>query len=146
MNTETGYCILEEWQAKEILQHLYRRHKSVRKLAELLHVSKSTLHRCLRGQQSISLALRARLCEVLSEEELIQILKGRELLKRYGLVDSEGRLNKAVTLALLDAMMQDNRVKEEVLGFLLKYYKKKLQEMLVEVLPRIELRRTPEVR
>ncbi|MEB3765652.1 MAG: hypothetical protein GSR77_05770 [Desulfurococcales archaeon] len=104
------------------------------------------MHHCLRGQQSIPLALRARLCEVLSEEELIQILKGRELLKRYGLVDSEGRLNKAVTLALLDAMMQDNRVKEEVLGFLLKYYKKKLQEMLVEVLPRIELRRTPEVR
>jgi len=144
VDTETGYCILEEWQAKEVLQHLYRQHKSVRKLAELLHVSKSTLHRCLRGEQSIPLALRARLCEVLSEEELIQVLKGRELLKRYGLVDSEGRLNKAVALALLDAMMQDNAVKEEVLGFLLKYYKKELQERLVEVLPRIELRWTPE--
>ncbi|HDI31496.1 MAG TPA: hypothetical protein ENF80_01635 [Thermofilum sp.] len=102
-------------------------------------MSKSALHRCSHEEQSIPLALRARLYEVLNEEELIQILGGRTS-KRYGLVDSEGRLNKAVALALLAAMMQGNAVKEEVLSFLLKYYKKELQERLVEVLPRIELR------
>jgi len=120
-------------------QRFYHQYKSVRKLAELLHVSKSALHRCSHEEQSIPLALRARLYEVLNEEELIQILGGRTS-KRYGLVDSEGRLNKAVALALLAAMMQGNAVKEEVLSFLLKYYKKELQERLVEVLPRIELR------
>ena len=138
------YCILEKWQAREVLQHLYQRYRSVRKLAEPLHTSKSTLHRCLRGEQSIPLVLRARLCEVLPEEELVRILKGKELLKKYGLLGDEGRLNRAVAIALLDAMMQEETLKEEVLGFLLKYYKKELQERLVEVLPRIELRWTQE--
>jgi len=105
----------------------------------MLSVSKSTLHRCLRGEQSIPLVLRARLCEVLPEEELVRILKGRELLRKYGLVDSEGRLNKAVVLALIDAAMQVETVKEEVLNYLLKYYKQEIVERLGETLPKIEL-------
>ncbi len=132
--------MLDEWQAREVLQHLYKRYNSVRKLAQVLGVSKSTLHRCIRNEQAVPTVLRVKLCEVLSEEELLQVLKGKELLKKYGLLDNEGRLNKAVALALLDAMMQEETVKEEVLSFLLKYYKKELQERLVEVLPRIELR------
>ncbi len=65
-----------------------------------------------------------KLCEMLPEEELLQVLKGPQLLRQYGLVDEEGRLNKPFVLALLDAMMQDEAVKNEVFSYLLKYYKK----------------------
>ncbi len=105
----------------------------------MLGVSKSTLHRCLRGEQSIPLVLRTRLCEVLPEEELVRILKGKELLRKYRLIDDEDRLNKAVVLALIDAAMQVETVKEEVLNYLLKYYKQEIVERLDEALPKIEL-------
>lgn len=84
--------------------------------------------------------LRIKLCEVVSEEELLKILKGRDILMRYGLIDAEGRLNKAVVLALIDALMQDEALKDEVLNYILKYYKKDVQERLSEALPKIELR------
>ncbi len=43
---------------------------------------------------------------------------------------------------LIDALMQDEVAKNEVLGYLLKYYKHKqrLMERLRETLPKIELR------
>jgi hypothetical protein len=123
VDTEAGYCILEEWQAREVLQHLYRQYRSVRKLASLLRVSKSTLHRCLKGEQSIPVVLRARLCEILSEEELLRILKGKDLLARYGLLDANGNINKPLAFAIVDALMQNQVAREEVLAYLLKYYK-----------------------
>lgn len=131
-------CILEDWQARELLQHLYRQAGSVRRLAEKLGASKSSVHRWLKGEQ-IPLLYRIKLCEMLPEEELLQILKGPQLLRQYGLVDGEGRLNKPLALALLDAMMQDEAMKDEVLSYLLKYYKAELQERLGGTLPKIEL-------
>ena len=59
-------------------------------------------------------------------------------------MDDEGRLNKAVILAVIDAVMQDERFRDEVLGYLLKYYKKEITEKLAETLPKIQLRWTPE--
>jgi intergrase/recombinase/DNA-binding XRE family transcriptional regulator len=132
-------CILEEWQAREILAKLKERY-SVRKLAGLLGVSKSTVHRVIRGEQRPPAILRIRLCELLPEEELLQILKGPQLLRQYGLVDDEGRVNKALALALIDALMQDSAAKEELLSYLLKYYKRELTERLAETLPKITLK------
>ena len=62
------------------------------------------------------------------------------MLRRYELLDNNGRLNEALVLALIDSAMQVETIKEEVLNYLLKYYKKELQERLIEVLPRIELK------
>lgn len=50
----------------------------------------------------------------------MQILRDRELLARYGLLDKEGRLNKTLLLALLDAAPQEESLKETVLNYLLK--------------------------
>ena len=133
--TVAGVCILEEWQAREVLAKLKEKY-SVRKLAELLGVGKSTVHRVIRGEQKPSAIIRIRLCEIIPEEELLQILKGPQLLRQYGLVDSEGRINKVLALALIDALMQDNVAREELLSYLLKYYKQELTERLAETLPK----------
>jgi len=77
---------------------------------------------------------------MLPPEELLKILKGEELLKKYGLVDNEGRLNKPLAFALIDALLQQEATKEELLNYLLKYYKTELSERLGSTLPRIELR------
>lgn len=45
-----------------------------------------------------------------------------------------------VAFAIIDALMQNEVAKEEVLAYLLKYYKSELMEKLVETLPKIELR------
>ena len=133
--------MLDSVQAREVLLYLYRKRGfSVRKLAGMLGVGKSTIHRVLAGRQEPPGIVRVRLCEILSEEELMEILKGRQLLARYGLVDDEGRLNKPLALALVDALLQDEVSREEVLNYLLKYYKKELTERLLETLPRHELR------
>jgi len=94
----------------------------------------------LQGKQSIPVSIRARLCEALPEEELLEVLKGKELLRKYGLIDNDGRLNKALLLALIDSAMQVETIKEEVLAYLLKYYKGELMERLAETLPKIELK------
>ncbi|NPA99553.1 MAG: hypothetical protein GXO43_09255 [Crenarchaeota archaeon] len=135
-------CVLEEWQAREILHRLYKQYGSVRKLASVLGVSKSTLHRCLKNEQSIPPILRVKLCTIMPEEELVQYLKGKELLKKYGLLDEKNRLNKTLLLALLDAIMQEETMKETVLNYLLKYYKQDLVQHLSETLPKLELRWT----
>jgi len=41
-------------------------------------------------------------------------------VEKYGLLDSDGRLNKAIAIALLDTMMQEEAMREEVLSFLVK--------------------------
>ena len=134
-----GIYVLEEWQAREVLARLKERY-SVRKLAELLSVSKSTVHCVIMGEQRPPAILSVGLCEVIPKEELLQILKGSQLLRQYGLVDSEGRINKVLAFALIDALMQDNVAREEVLNYLLKYYKQELTERLAETLPKITLR------
>ena len=134
-----GHCILDEYQAREVLQYLYRKYKSIRKLATLLGVSKSSLHRWLKGE-SIPTIERMKLCKQLSEDELLQILKGPQLLRQYNIVDESGRLNKTLVLAIIDALMQDEILKDEVLGYLLKYYKQEIMERLSETLPKIELK------
>ncbi len=48
------------------------------------------------------------------------------MLRRYELLDNNGRLNEALVLALIDSAMQVETIKEEVLNYLLKYYKKEL--------------------
>lgn len=94
----------------------------------------------MKGEQSIPAVLRARLCEILPEEELLHILKGKDLLARYGLLDVNGNINKPLAFAVIDALMQNQVAKEEVLAYLLKYYKSELMEKLAETLPKIELR------
>ena len=94
----------------------------------------------MKGEQPIPASLRARLCELLPEEELLHILKGKDLLARYGLLDSNGNINKVVAFAIIDALMQNEVAKEEVLAYLLKYYKSELMEKLAETLSKIELR------
>jgi len=49
--------MLSEEDAWEVLLHLYDSVKSVRKLAEELKVSKSSLHRMLRREQTIPILL-----------------------------------------------------------------------------------------
>lgn len=56
------------------------------KLAQMLGVGKSTIHRILKGEQEPPGIVRARLCEILSEDELMEIMKGEQLLRRYGLL------------------------------------------------------------
>jgi len=139
-----GQCILDLDQAKEVLLYLYKkRGYSVRKLAQMLEVGKSTVHRIIQGKQEPPGIVRVRLCNILSEEELLQILKGRQILLQHRIIDEEGRLNKPLVLAIIDALMQDEVAKNEVLGYLLKYYKQELMERLAETLPKIELRWTP---
>lgn len=110
----------------------------------MLGVGKTTIHRVLKGEQEPPVVVHARLCEVLSEDELMEILRGELLLRKYGLLDGEGRLNKALAFTLLDAIMQTEALKEEVLSYLLKYYKQELIKHLVETLPKIELKWTQE--
>jgi len=74
------------------------------------------VYRWLQARAVIPASVRMRLCEMLSEEELVQLLRGKELLKKYGLLDSEGRFNKAVAFALFDAMMQEETLKEKFQG------------------------------
>ena len=133
-------CVLSEEDAWEVHHFLYERVGSVRKLAEQLKVSKSSLHRMLKREQAIPVSLRARLCESLPPEELLRVLRGEELLRKYGIVDEEGELNKPLAFALLDAMLQSESTKEEVLQYLLKYYRQELTERLEGTLPKIELR------
>jgi hypothetical protein len=52
------------------------------------------------------------------------------LLKRYGIIDEEGRFNKPLAFALVDALLQNELYKEELLSYLLKCYKKELLERL----------------
>ena len=66
----------------------------------------------------------------------LHILKGKDLLARYGLLDSNGNINKVVAFAIIDALMQNEVAKEEVLAYLLKYYKSELMEKLAETLPK----------
>ena len=98
----------------------------------------------LKREQPSPGIVRVRLCELLPEEELLRILRGSQILRTYNLVDDESRLNKTVILAIIDAVMQDEKFKDEVLGYLLKYYKKELTEKLAETLPKIQLHWTPE--
>jgi len=88
----------------------------------------------LKGEQSIPASLRARLCELLPEEELLRILKGKDLLARYGLLDNNGNINKVVAFAIINALMQNEVAKEEVLAYL--HYKSELMEKLAEILPK----------
>jgi len=126
-------------QAKEVLAKLEKRY-SVRKLAKQLGVSKSTVHRVLRGEQKPPAIILTKLCEMIPEEELLQILEGKQLLRQYRLIDEEGRTNKVLALALIDALMQDSVAKEELLNYLLKYYKHELTERLSETLPKTTLK------
>ncbi len=136
-----GHCILDPGQAREVLLFLHeKRGYSVRRLAQMLGVGKSTIHRILKGEQEPPAIVRARLCEILSEDELMEILRGEQILRRYGLLDEEGRLNKALALSLIDAIMQDDVAREEVLNYLLKYYKQQLIERLSETLPKLTLK------
>ena len=88
--------MLSEVEALEVLRFLHEQVKSVRKPAEKLGTGKPSL------PGNITLP-RIKLCEVLPPEGFIKILKGKELLEMYGIL--EGRLNKPLAFALLDAMM-----------------------------------------
>jgi len=57
----------------------------------------------------------------------------------YGLLDSNGNINKVVAFAYR-CFNTERVAKEEVLAYLLKYYKSKLIDKLAETLLKIELR------
>ncbi|MEM1774934.1 MAG: integrase, partial [Desulfurococcaceae archaeon] len=142
MGQESSSCVLEEWQARELLMRLNKA-LSIRKIALKLGVSKSTVHRWLKSGRIPSEYL-TRICEVFPEEELLAVLRADQLLQHYGIMSSDGRVNKPLVLALLDAMLRNDVLKEEVLNYILKYYKAELTERLGEAIPRIELKWTPE--
>ncbi len=107
-----GHYILDEWQAKEVLIYLHeKRGYSIRKLAQMLEVGKSAVHKIIQGKQEPPGIVRVRLCDILSEEELLQILKGKQILLQHRIIDEKRRLNKPLALAIIDALMQDEVAK-----------------------------------
>uniref|UniRef100_A0A7J3KHW6 Helix-turn-helix domain-containing protein n=1 Tax=Staphylothermus marinus TaxID=2280 RepID=A0A7J3KHW6_STAMA len=138
MGQESSSCVLEEWQAREFLMRLNEA-LSIRKIAQRLGVNMSTIHRWLGGGRIPPECL-TRICEVFPEEELLPVLRADQLLQRYGVISRAGRVNKPLVLALLNAMLRNDVLKEEVLNYILKNYKAELTERLGEAIPRIELK------
>ncbi|MEL9940682.1 MAG: hypothetical protein QW348_00010 [Ignisphaera sp.] len=103
-------------------------------MARWLDIGKSTVHKVLQGSDDHCPELRIKLHEVFSEE-LLRILKGLQILRHYGLVDEEERLNKTVVLAVFNALMQDETLKEDVLNHFLKCYKQDIMERICEQPP-----------
>ena len=65
----------------------------MRKLAQALGVGKSTVHRWLRGEP-IPDTYSVKFCQLVNEDTLLQVLKGEQLLERYGLIDYHRNINK----------------------------------------------------
>ncbi|MEM1863228.1 MAG: hypothetical protein QXT47_06060 [Desulfurococcaceae archaeon] len=138
MEHESSSCVLEEWQARELLMRL-KKVLSIRRVAWKLSINKSTIHRWLGGRRIPPECL-TRICEVFPEEELLPVLRADQLLQRYGVISRAGRVNIPLVLALLNAMLRNDVLKEEVLNYILKNYKAELTERLGEAIPRIELK------
>jgi len=125
----------------ELLQYLYKEYRSVRKLAQLLGVGKSTVHRWLRGEP-IPNAYAVKFCQLVDEDTLLQVLKGEQLLQRYGLLDHRGNINKPLVLALIRAALEHEDLRQIILQEVARKYKEELMELLNIELPRLELKWT----
>jgi len=103
---------LEPEQRQEILQLLLKRYGSIRKLAQALSVSKSSLHRILKGEQAGGIAriVDYRACLLLDEEELIAILKRRQVLEAIGLI-KDGKVNVPLLISIIDATLDYEEAK-----------------------------------
>ncbi len=134
-----GQCSLEPWQMAELLQYLYQEYRSVRKLAQVLGVGKSTVHRWLRGEP-IPESYAVRFCMLVDEDTMLQVLKGKQLLQRYSLVDVNDNINKPLTLALIRAALEHEDLRQIVLQEVARKYKEELMELLNIELPRVELK------
>ena len=132
---------LSDEQRKELLRLLVRRFGSIRKLAVELGVSKSSLHRLLKGEQvsgTIARTADYRLCRLMSEDEFYQIINRNQLLRSLGLLGDKG-VNVPLLLALLDAVLDREEARNAVLELVAKRYKTELRQMLGEALPKIKL-------
>ena len=131
---------LEPEQRQEILQLLLKRYGSIRKLAHALGVSKSSLHRMIKGEQARGIAriVDYRACLLLDEEELITILKRRQVLEAIGLI-KDGKVNVPLLLSIIDATLDYEEAKQALLELVAKRFKTELLELLGETLPKIEL-------
>jgi len=136
---------LDKEQRREVLSLLLKRYGSIRRLAEALGVSKSSLHRIIRGEQTGSLVhlVDYRVCLLLDEEEFLAVLKRRQVLEAIGLV-KDGRVNIPLLVAVLDAALDYEEAKHAVLELVAKRFKAELREILGETFPKIELKWTPE--
>ena len=134
-----GRCALEPWKFAELLQYLYNEYRSVRKLAQILGVSKSTVHRWLKGDP-IPNTYAVKFCMIIDEDTMLQVLKGEQLLKRYGVLDYQGNINKPLALALIRAALKHEDLRQIVLQEVVRKYKEELMELLNIELPRVVLK------
>ncbi len=79
-------------------------------------------------------------CELVDEDTLLQILKGEQLLEKYGLVDYQGNINKPLVLAIIRTALEREDLRQIVLQEVARKYKEELMELLNIELPRIELK------
>lgn len=128
-------------QRRELLRLLVRRFGSIRKLAVELGVSKSFLHRLLKGERvsgTIARIVDYRICRLLGEDEFYQVINRKQLLRSMGLLGEEG-VNVPLLPSLLDAVLYREEARSAVLELVAKRYKTELRQMLGEALPRIRL-------
>ena len=128
-------------QRRELLRLLVRRFGSIRKLAVELGVSKSSLHRLLKGERVSGTTARIvdyRICRLMSEDEFYSIINREQLLRSMGLLGEKG-VNVPLLLALLDAVLDREEARSAVLELVAKRYKTELRQMLGEALPKIRL-------
>ncbi len=114
-------------QSRGLLRLLVRRFGSIRKLAQGLGVSKSSLHRLLKGKRISGTTARIvyyRVCKLLGEDEFYSIINREQLLRSIG---------------LLDAVPDREEARGAVLVLVAKRYKTELRQMPGEALPRIRL-------
>jgi len=131
---------LEPEQHQEVLRLLLKRYGSIRKLTQALGVSKSSLHCVIKGEQAGGIAriVDYRACLLLDEEELIVILKRRQVLEAIGLV-KDGKVNVPLLISIIDATLDYEVAKQAILELVAKRFKTELLELLGGTLQKIEL-------
>ncbi len=94
----------------------------------------------IKGEQAGGIAriVDYRACLLLDEEELIAILKRRQVLEAIGLI-KDGKVNVPLLISIIDATLDYEEAKQAVLELVAKRFKTELLELLGGTLPKIEL-------
>ena len=125
-------------QRLEILKRLVKE-KPITKLAEELRIGRASIYRYLKGEREIPPSLDPRLCESLSEEDLLALLNNKQLLESVGIIKN-GQVNAPLLLAIVNTGLEYEATKELILKHIARHYKTELQDLLSTTLPRVELR------
>lgn len=110
---------------EELLRMLVKRYGSIRRLAREIEVSKSSIHRMLKGERvsgSVARLVDYRVCRLLSEDEFYAVINREQLLRSIGLLGENG-VNVPLLLALLDAVLDREEAKQPVLELVVKHCK-----------------------